>query len=218
MQLLCVCTAFNLVLRKLGIPITERLESSLGILRFLEHAPRPGPLDDTIQDIREELEQLFFEQNPDAIYRRWLIARVKNVGHNAQTPEERDFAIVQEFDTKFADGGFEELFYKPYGEKLPGVLEALERVGATDTRSLLQEGMDAIGDPYPTGLTARRKAWDSKAARGVKKNKWENSLDALYAEYMNLEERCADAAAKRAVEGYVKRGMPVPPPIPAKKR
>jgi hypothetical protein len=47
-------------------------------------------------------------------------------------------------------------------------------------------------------------------------NGWERDLDALYADHLHLEERCVDVAARRAVEAYRKRGMPVPPVIPGR--
>ena len=204
-------------MEKLEVPMTEHLDSILRHMQFLEHVPRPQPLEGEIEDLREELAQLLFEQEPDSIYRRWLTARVKNVGHNVQTPEERDFVGVQEFDHNFVYYGAE-IFERAYADKLPSVLKLLERVGATDTRDLLQKAMDMLGHPYPDTQIARRKAWNKRASRKVKKNQWELDLDALYGEYFELEERCVDVAAKRAVEGYRQRGMPIPPVIPARQR
>lgn len=198
--------------------MTDEVRQQLDVMQFLEHAPRPHPVDDQVADLRELIQQALFEQEPDAIYRRWLAARVKFVGHNAQTPEERDFAVVQEFDTNFVHGGFEKLFYGAYGNKLSEVVEVLGRVGATDTQDLLQESMDMLGTPFPTKLSDRKKLWNSKCSKKIKKNRWELDLDEHYQEYFDLEERCVDVAAKYAVAGYAKRGMPIPPQIPAKPR
>src|SRR5688572_5086672 len=112
-------------MKKLGVPMTEALESTLKNMQFLEHVPRPQPLEGQIADLREELAQLLFEQEPDAIYRRWLTARVKHVGYNVQTPEERDFVAVQEFDHQFVYWG-PEIFQRAYADKFPAVLELLE--------------------------------------------------------------------------------------------
>lgn len=218
MQFLCVCSAFRLVVEKLEVPVTERLNTLLDHMQFLEHVPRPQPLDTTISDFREELSQILFELQPDAIYRRWLRARVANIGHNVQTPEERDYATIQEFNSKMIWEGFEPIFLGEYGAKLPEVLNALERVGASETQELLQEAMDHLGRPFPTTRAKRRKAWNSQASRKMEKNDWELDLDDLYSRYCDLDECCMDVAARRAVVAYRERGMSVPPEVPAKTR
>lgn len=217
-RILCKCTATSLVLENLNLPPNPEFERILRHMQFLEHVPRPQPLDNEFDDLREELRYSLFEEEPEAIYRIWLRMRVKNIGHNAQTPEERDFATIQEFDSLLVYGAFEELFCKDYGSKLPGILELLEEIGATDTHDLLQEAMDHLASPYPLKAVDRRRAWNRQASKKVKKNQWEKDLDTFYAEYLGLEERCIDVAAKRAFAGYIKRGMPVPPELPKRKR
>ena len=61
-------------------------------------------------------------------------------------------------------------------------------------------------DAVFTDLKARRKVRTKKTSRGLKKNRWKNDQDPLYGEYVELEERCVDVAAKPAVEAYQQRG------------
>lgn len=214
MQFLCVCSAFRLVTDRLGLSDNPKLVEILKLMQFLEHVPKPQPVDYLVEDFADELRHALFEMEPEAIHRVWARLRVKNTGYNVQTPEERDFATVEEFDTELSDNGFEEIYWRSYGNKLPEVLEVLERVGASDTKALLDEAMEMLGTPYPVDQKDRQRAWKAKASKRVKKNKWELKLDELRVDYLNLEESCVDVAAQRVTEGYRKRGMPVPPEFP----
>ena len=169
-------------------------------------------------EMEELLRQALFEMDPDSIFRMWISARVKAVGHNAQTPEEHDFVVVQELDWKMRHQGFEPMFIGDYGSKLPGVLEVLERVGATETVRLLQEAMDLLAKPFPMDKKTRSRIWGKKMGPVKKKSDWELDMEGLQEEYSDMEESCVDLAAKVAVEAYLKRGMPVPPTLPKRRR
>ena len=82
---------------------------------------------------------------------------------------------------------------------------------------VVEEAMDLLGTPFPIDRSqgTAQDLEEEIEPRGEKERLEERTGRALR-EYRDLEERCVDVAAKRAVEAYRKRGMPVPPVIPAR--
>ncbi|MDR1529130.1 MAG: DMP19 family protein [Burkholderiales bacterium] len=141
----------------------------------------------TVMKQRGNIDEMHLNINIGAI----LTEKVKELGIDALSQEERYVYAVQGMDKEVNNGGFELYFYNEAGMLATELPQALEAIGLPANLTIAKEALRRFGTPSSWANDDRR-AHLEKIFESGDKDLWE-SVDAAYYEYPEIiEEKLLD--------------------------
>lgn len=105
----------------------------------------------------EELVALEGEYRTDSLvlaFEQALDQRAENVGKEGLTDEERIVLAIEALEREVNNGGYDQLFINLSKEYTTLFVEALKRIGCTETAELTQQAIDILGIKGPITIDA----------------------------------------------------------------
>ncbi len=105
-------------------------------------------LDEYSGQTTDELIALEEEYRADSIvlaFEQALNQKAEQVGQEGLTEEERAILAVEALEREVNNGGYDQFFVNSSNEYAPIVVDALNRIGCTETAKLTQKAIDTLG-------------------------------------------------------------------------